>query len=128
MQQQFVHIVGFGITKMKMMTCVVCEDEFDLHSPAKQKLGGKVNICCDCDEETVVKYAGVQAADGKQSQATIIKFKSEEDKTKYLRFWKNNNGTNVGRHCQLGSHLSTTPDISFETVVGFTPTNHKGKA
>jgi hypothetical protein len=112
---------------MKMITCVICEDEFDLHSPAKQKRGGKVNICCDCGEETVVKYAGVQAADGKQSQATILKFKSEEDKTKYIRFWQNNSGLFKAKNCQL-SNLSTTPDISFETVVGFTPTNHKGKA
>jgi hypothetical protein len=113
---------------MLIKTCVICEEEFDLHSPAKQKKGGLANTCIDCSEETTVKYAGVQAADGKQSQATILKFKSDEDKEKYLRFWKNNNGTNVGKKCQLGSHLSTTPDISFETVVSFTPTNHKGKA
>lgn len=108
--------------------CIICDEEFDLHSISKKRAGGKVNQCPDHSEEDTVKYAGVQAADGKQSQATILKFKSEEDKTKYIRFWQNNSGLFKSRACQLGAHLSTTPDISFETVVGFTPTNHKGKA
>lgn len=113
---------------MRIMTCVMCQDEFDLDSPAKKRIGGKVNQCIDCSEETTVKYAGVQAADGKQSQATILKFKSDEDKAKYMRFWQNNSGYFKSKSCQLGSHLSTTPDISFETIVSFNPTNHKGKA
>lgn len=108
--------------------CVFCESEFNLNSPAKKAVGGKVNTCPDCSEETEIKYAGVQAADGKQAQATILKFKSEADKQNYIRFWKNNSGFNKGKSCQLGTHLSTTPDIQFETVVKFTPTNHKGKA
>lgn len=108
--------------------CTKCEDEFDPHSPAKRKAGGLINNCPDCSEETEVKVAGVQAADGKQAQATILRFKSEKDKEDYIRFWKNNSGYNKGKSCQLGSHLSTTPAISFETVVKFSPTNHKGKA
>lgn len=28
---------------MRMMTCVMCQDEFDLDSPAKKRIGGKVN-------------------------------------------------------------------------------------
>jgi hypothetical protein len=102
--------------------------EFDTASPLKRKVGGKINQCPDCSEECAVKYAGVQAADGKQAQATILKFSSVRDKERYLRFWKNNSGFNKGKSCQLGSHLSTTPDIKFETVVDFSPTNHKGKA
>jgi len=113
---------------MLMKTCVSCDEEFDVHSPAKKKAGGKINLCPDCSEETVVKYAGVQAADGKQSQATILRFKSDEDKNKYMRFWQNNSGMHKGKSCQLGNHLSTTPNIEFETVVDFSPTNHKGKA
>lgn len=113
---------------MLIKTCVICECEFDLHSTAKRSAGGKANECHECSEETVVKYAGVQAADGKQSQATILKFSSEEDKKNYIKFWKNNSGWNKSKNCQLGAHLSTTPNIKFETVVDFKPTNHKGKA
>jgi hypothetical protein len=75
-----------------------------------------------------VKYAGVFSADGKQAQATILKFSSTDDKQKYLAFWKNNSGFNKGKSCQLGSHLSTTPGIKFQTLVEFSPTNHKGKS
>lgn len=114
--------------KMLIKKCIVCDEDFDLHSIAKKRVGGKANQCPDHSEETTVKYAGVQAADGKQSQATILKFKSDEDKTKYIRFWQNNSGLYKGKSCNLGNHLSTTPDISFETVVSFNPTNHKGKA
>lgn len=113
---------------MKIIECKNCGDEFDVHSPAKIKKGGLYNLCVNCAEETEVKYAGVQSADGKQSQATILKFKSEEDKNKYINFWQNNSGLHKSRSCQLGNHLSTDPKISFETKQGFTPTNHKGKA
>lgn len=113
---------------MNIRICVDCEEEFDLNSHAKVKAGGKSNQCPDCSVETSVRYAGVQAADGKQSQATILKFTSEKDKDSYLSFWKNNSGYNKGKSCQLGSHLSTTPNIKFETITAFNPTNHKGKA
>ena len=113
---------------MRIMNCVECDIDFDLHSPEKIRAGGHINTCPDCSEETVVKYAGVQAADGKQSQATILKFNTEQDKTNYISFWRNNSGFNKGKSCQLGNHLSTTPAISFQTVQGFNPTNHKGKA
>lgn len=113
---------------MLIRACVHCEENFDLHSPEKRRAGGRSNQCPDCSEETTVKYAGVQAADGKQAQATILKFKSDMDKEKYLSFWQNNSGLHKGKSCQLGSHLSTTPNVSFETISGFTPTNHKGKA
>ena len=108
--------------------CIICGDEFDPNSAEKRKAGGHINRCEFCSVETAVKYAGVQAADGKQSQATILKFDSETDKSNYISFWKNNSGYNKGKSCQLGNHLSTTPNIKFETVVDFTPTNHKGKA
>lgn len=109
-------------------TCIHCEEEFELNSPAKRKAGGKINECPDCSEETETKYAGVQAADGKQAQATILKFNSDEDRENYISFWKNNSGFNKGKSCQLGNHLSTTPNIQFETIVDHIPTNHKGKA
>lgn len=109
------------------MICVHCEDEFDVNSSAKQKAGGKINECPDCSEENVIKYAGVQAADGKQAQATILKFSSESDRSSYISFWQNNSGLHKGKSCQLGNHLSTTPNVKFETITDFTPTNHKGK-
>lgn len=108
--------------------CIECDEEFDLNSQAKKLAGGKVWNCPSCSEETAVKYAGVQAADGKQSQATILKFQSESDKKRYIAFWQNNSGYNRGKNVQLGAHLSTDPGIKFDTIVNFTPTNHKGKS
>ncbi len=111
-----------------MRICIECEVEFDERSIEKKRVGGLISCCPDCSKETTVKYAGVQAADGKQSQATILKFKSEQDKVKYINFWQNNSGLHRGKSCQLGSHLSTTPNVQFETVQTFIPTNHKGKS
>lgn len=108
--------------------CVECLNEFDTNSLAKKRAGGKINYCPECSIETEVKYAGVQAADGKQSQATILKFSSEEDKKRYISFWKNNSGFNKSKSCQLGNHISTDPGIHFQTIVAHNPTNHKGKA
>jgi ribosomal protein S27E len=112
---------------LKVIKCTECEEEFDLCSIEKKRAGGLATTCPDCSKETVVKYIGLQAADGKQSQATILSFLSEEDKKKYMSFWKNNSGWNKGKSCQLGAHLSTTPNVKFDTIVGFSPTNHKGK-
>ena len=109
------------------MICKICNDIFNEKSPEKRKVGGKINECPDCSEEHVVKYAGLQSADGKQSQATILKFSSESDKQRYISFWRNNAGFNKGKSCQLGSHLSTDPKIGFETITAFSATNHKGK-
>lgn len=108
--------------------CVNCEDEFDTNSPAKKACGGLLAHCPECSQEIVVKYAGIQAADGKQTQATILKFNSDSDKKRYLAFWHNNMGMSKGKSCTLGRHLSTDPGIRFETVVAHIATNHKGKA
>lgn len=107
--------------------CRVCECEFDDSSPAKRRAGGKITDCSDCAEESTVRYLGLQAADGKQSQVTILGFKSTQDREKYKKFWQNNSGYNKGKSCQLGSHLSTDPGIAFQTRNAFAPTNHKGK-
>ncbi len=112
----------------KIITCAECGFEFDLFSPEKRRAGGKAIHCVDCSEEVAVRYAGVQSADGKSAQATILKFQSEQDRNNYISFWQNNSGLHKGKSCQLGGHLSTTPSVTFQTVVGFNPTNHKGKA
>jgi len=110
-----------------MQICIHCGDEFDLRSLAKRQAGGRINECPECSQENTIKYAGVQAADGKQAQATILKFESEGDKQAYLAFWQNNSGLHKGKSCQLGNHLSTTPSVKFQTITAFNPTNHKGK-
>lgn len=110
------------------MICRCCDIEFDPNSKEKKEAGGKIYHCPDCSEETEIKYIGLQSADGKQSQATILKFESEKDKETYLKFWQNNSGLHKSKSCQLGDHLSTTPNVKFETISGFSPTNHKGKA
>ena len=109
-------------------SCVECDEEFDANSPEKKRVGGKINTCIFCSEETAVKYAGVAAADGKQSQATILKFNSEKDRSRYIAFWQNNSGLHKGKVCSLGKHLSTDPGIKFETIVAHVASNHKGRS
>lgn len=111
-----------------MMICTICEEEFDEKSTIKKKAGGLINHCPDCAIESSVPYAGVASADGKIGQISILKFSKKDDREKYLAFWKNNSGMHKSKSCQLGNHLSSTPAVSFETVQGFNPTNHKGKA
>lgn len=113
---------------MSNRICIQCEEEFDPNSSAKRAAGGRINSCAECSVESVVKYVGLQSADGKQAQATILKFETVSDREKYIKFWQNNSGLHKGKSCQLGSHLSTTPGVKFETITDFTPTNHKGKA
>ena len=108
-------------------SCVECGESYNDKSLEKQRSGGLIVHCPECSNETEIKYAGVQSSDGKANQATILKFKSEQDKASYMRFWQNNSGMNKGKSCQLGSHLSTTPKIDYQTVVDFVPSNHKGK-
>lgn len=109
------------------MICIVCEDEFNEFSAAKRAAGGLRTQCPDCSKENVVKYAGVQSADGKGSQVNVLSFSSTEDRAKYISFWKNNSGLHKGKSCTLGSHLSTDRGIKFETIVAHQATNHKGK-
>lgn len=108
--------------------CKACGEEYDDNSPEKREVGGLITHCPDCSEEPVIRYVGLQAADGKQNQVTIMQFENEGDKRQYMKFWQNNSGYNKGKSCQLGTHLSTTPGVKFKTVSGFNPTNHKGKA
>lgn len=110
------------------MKCKICEEEFNEKSPEKKRAGGLINNCPDCSIEHTAKYAGVASADGKMGQISILKFKSNADRENYLSFWQNNSGLHKSKSCQLGNHLSTTPNVSFETIQGFKPTNHKGKA
>ena len=109
------------------MTCAECGDDY-LWDNNRAKLGGKRIHCADCAEETSVRYAGVAGAAGKQSEVSILRFKSEGDREQYLAFWAANSGLNKGKSCQLGWGLKSTPPVSFETVIVFEGnTNHKGK-
>lgn len=107
--------------------CVECGFYFDPRSPAKLRAGGRINTCPDCSEESTVRYLGLQAGDGKQAGITVLQFSSQRDRETYSDFWKNNSGMHKSRSCQLGSHLSTTPDVSFKTILSTGPMNHKGK-
>jgi len=107
--------------------CVHCEARFDPRSPAKQRAGGKINECPDCSTETAVPYLGLMAGDGKQAGITVLKFNSTADRQRYADFWRNNSGLHKGKSCQLGTHLSTTPGVSYQTVTQSSATNHKGR-
>lgn len=108
--------------------CVECGADFDPRSPAKRRAGGLATNCVDCSEETVIRYAGVSAGEGKQGSVQVLKFQSGADREAYLAYWKNNSGLYKGKSCQMGM-LSKTPGIKFETVATFKGNeNHKGKA
>lgn len=113
---------------MNMLSeCTECGFNFDPRSPAKLRAGGRINTCPDCSEESTVRYLGLQAGDGKQAGITVLQFSSQRDRETYSDFWKNNSGAHKGKSCQLGTHLSTTPGVSFRTVTQSTATNHKGR-
>lgn len=117
---------------MKLIVCKHCESEFDTQDRRKQLAGGYINECPDCVEErggdaSPPKYLGVNAGDGKMSSISILKFKSEQDRAAYAKMWKNNSGGNIGKSCQLGTHLTGSLGISFETVQTTGPMNHKGR-
>lgn len=110
-----------------MRTCVVCEDEFDPHSPAKRRAGGRINTCPECSEESTPRYLGLQAGDGKMSSITVLAFNSQTDREVYKKYWRANSGMNVGKSCQLSSSNPVTPGIAFKTVTQSGATNHKGR-
>jgi hypothetical protein len=74
-----------------------------------------------------VRSVGLTAGDGKMASVTILHFQSNTDREKYLQFWQNNTGLHKGKNCQLGSHLSTTPNVKFRIQQAPEATNHKGK-
>lgn len=109
------------------MICAECGDSYEWNKN-RAKLGGKRIHCADCADETSVRYAGVAGAAGKQSEVSILRFKSESDRDAYLSFWQANSGLKKGKSCQLGWGLKSTPSVSFETVIVFEGnSNHKGK-
>jgi hypothetical protein len=111
-----------------MRTCVVCDDEFDVRSKAKRLSGGLSTHCPLCSEETSVRYAGVQAGEGKAANVTVLKFNSEDDRKAYLRYWAATSGLNTGKQCSM-HFRAKEPNISFETKATFVSNpNHKGKA
>lgn len=65
--------------------CAECQDEFNPNDPSRIKLGGKRIHCSDCCQETVTKYLGLQAGDGKQTQVQILAFDSSNDREKYKK-------------------------------------------
>lgn len=114
------------------MLCKHCGENFDHLSPVKVKIGGYINECPECVEESggdksPPKYLGVTAGDGKMSGVTILKFSTEEDRKAYAKNWRNNSGQNKGKSCQLGKHLSSTGGLKFQTVQATEAVNHKGK-
>jgi hypothetical protein len=113
---------------MAMNVCRECGDEFNPDSPQKRKVGGLRIHCVDCSDESTIRYAGVQGADGKQASVSILRFNSQADRENYLVYWQNNSGLHKGKSCQIGRGVMSKPNISFSTVAVFEGnTNHKGK-
>jgi len=113
--------------------CKICGVDFDLSSPHKKRVGGKINECPDCVEEheteTAVKYLGLQAGDGKTNALSIVAFDSNEDRDSYSRAWKATTGFHKGKSCHLSgsqTNIGGRPmrHVSYAGGNG----NHKGKA
>lgn len=107
--------------------CIHCEGTFDTDSPAKKRAGGRINECPECTGEDVPRYLGVASGDGKMASIAILAFNNKAEREQYKSFWANNSGLHKGKECQLGSHLSVNPGISFRTVTQAGAMNHKGK-
>jgi NAD-dependent SIR2 family protein deacetylase len=107
--------------------CIHCEGTFDTDSPAKRRVGGRINECPECTGEDVPRYLGVASGDGKMASIAILAFNSKADREQYKSFWANNSGLFRGKECQLGSHTSVNPGISFRTVTQSGAMNHKGR-
>jgi len=108
--------------------CLICDESFNPNSREKRIAGGLRNHCPECSEESVVRYAGIAAGEGKQNSVQVLKFNSAEDRSAYLEYWKVNSGLYKGKSCQIGRGLKNTPNIQFATRATFEGnTNHKGK-
>jgi DNA-directed RNA polymerase subunit RPC12/RpoP len=111
----------------KFRVCAECEDEFDVDSPEKKRVGGLKIHCPDCSSETTVKYAGFASGEGKQASVQIMKFETETDRRKYMDYWRAASGLNTGKNCQL-AFRATEPNASRKIVITqLGNTNHKGK-
>jgi hypothetical protein len=110
------------------MICVVCDGEFDHRSQQKKMAGGKINECPECSDEPEIKVLGLANGDGKQSQTTILKFDSKEDRETFKAYWHSAIGMDRGKSCQLGGDRKPTPNVKFKTIQKAENMNHKGKA
>jgi hypothetical protein len=122
-----------GIAKSGLIECKHCGCEFDLRSPYKRRVGGKINECSDCVEslgtETAVTYAGVAAGDGKGVGVTVLAFESASDRDSYVKAWRSNCGQHRGKACQMGNRNSYMGGLKFKKIgeSGSIGTNHKGR-
>lgn len=113
--------------------CRHCSDPFDLDDPKKVKLGGYIDECPSCLEESgdrsPPKYLGVSAGNGKMSDLTILSFKDDNSRESYRNMWQTNTGLFKGKSCQLGRGLTSTSGYKFNVVGEFRGNdNHKGKS
>jgi hypothetical protein len=84
--------------------------------------------CPDCSSETTVKYAGFASGEGKQASVQIMKFASEQDRQKYMDYWKAASGLNTGKSCQL-AFRATEPNVKRDVVITqIANFNSKGRA
>lgn len=113
---------------MMLRECEECGGEFDPMGKAKRRAGGLAIHCPDCSEESTVRYFGTSAGEGKQAAVQVLKFKSQEDRERYAKYWRASSGLNTGKQCQMAFRANEL-NISFETRATFVGnTNHKGKA
>ncbi len=64
--------------------CIHCNIDFEVNTPLKRAVGGKINECPDCVEElgteTAIRHRGVSSED---NEVHIMSFDSEEDLNKF---------------------------------------------
>ncbi len=66
--------------------CIHCDIEFDVNTPLKRAVGGKINECPDCVEELgteiAIRHRGVNSED---NEVHIMSFESKEDLKRFNR-------------------------------------------
>jgi hypothetical protein len=110
-----------------LRTCAMCDDEFDLYSPAKRKAGGLAIHCPECSEESTPKALGFASGDGKMASISIVKCETQGDADKLKAYWRLASGMHKGKECQM-NNSATMPGVRFQTVTKSGSMNHKGKA
>ena len=108
--------------------CIECEDSFDTDSPHKRRAGGLKTHCADCSQETVIRYAGFSSGEGKQASVQIMSFATQQDRERYMDYWRAASGLNTGKNCQM-AFRGSEPSVKREVVITqIANANHKGRA
>jgi hypothetical protein len=93
----------------KILTCSDCECEFEL----KANKRGKINLCEECGEDSVVRYTGNMIFDHKTG--ADIQINSDPELTAYITQSTKlrNKGSNLGNNLKVNSAKSRSNGLAY---------------